>query len=68
MLSSDFSYEISYPVSTDFLEFVFQKPVLSVPHEKAEALSLWWKLLLHFSDDAGHRQRRLLVRNHVQTC
>lgn len=66
MLSSEFSYEVSYPVSTDFLEFVFQNPVLNVPKEKVEALDLWWKLLFHYNADESSSQRRLLVLNHVQ--
>lgn len=66
MLSSDFSYEVAYPISTDFLEYAFQNPIFHIPQEKAEALNLWWKLLFHFNDDESNKQRRTLVRNHVQ--
>lgn len=66
MLSSNFSYEVAYPISAEFLEFVFQNPVFNIPQEKAEALGLWWKLLFHYSEDENLKQRRLLVRNHVQ--
>lgn len=66
MLSAEFSYEVAYPVSTEFLEYVFQNPVFNVPQERAEALDLWWKLLFHYNEDERNKQRRLLVCNHVQ--
>lgn len=66
MLSAEFSYEVAYPVSTEFLEFVFQNPVFNIPQEKDAPLALWWKLLFHYNNDESSGQRRLLVRNHVQ--
>lgn len=66
MLSAEFSYEVAYPVSAEFLEFVFQNPVFNIPSEKAAPLGLWWNLLSYYNDNAGGGQRRLLVRNHVQ--
>lgn len=66
MLSADFSYEVAYPLSAEFLEVVFQNPVFNIPQEKAAPLALWWKLLFHYNDDESSGQRRLLVRNHVQ--
>ena len=66
MLSAEYSYEVAYPVSPEFLEYVFQNPVFTIPAEKAEPLSLWWKLLYHYSEDTGNPQQRLIVRNHVQ--
>lgn len=66
MLSGAFSYEVAYPVSAEFLEFVFENPVFRIPPEKAEPLDLWWRLLFHFSGDESNGQRRLVVRNHVQ--
>lgn len=66
MLAADYSYEVSYPVSPEFLEYIFQNPVFVIPQDKVQPLILWWELLFHYSADKNNLQQRLIVRNHVQ--
>lgn len=66
MLSDEFSYEVSHPLSPEFMEYVFQNPVFKIPQEKAEALDFWWKLLFHYNNDDNNGQKRLQIRNHLQ--